>query len=548
MERTKQPARMKNKLRLLVFGTLLLNSDCIRAQGTAFSYQGHLKDGANSANGNYDLRFAIWDAASAGNRIGDTVTNDATLVSNGLFTVTLDFGPVFNGNARWIEIGVRTNGGALFNTLSPRQALIAAPYAIYAGGVNAAGINGTITSNMLAPGAAAANLTASGQSPVSGGGMLLSSNPNATNLTSVGYSRFGGQLDLCWQEITTADTPEPRGNHFALWTGSKMIIWGGDSNNVVLNTGGVYDPARNQWTLITTNGGPSARTGASATWCGAEMIVWGGKFGDYLNDGARYNPTSDTWSPMTTNNAPTSRGWAKTVWTGDELIVWGGVGSGEIYLDTGARYNPTTDTWTPISSSNAPSPRILSSTVWTGTELIVWGGMIGQTMFGDGARYNPSTDVWTPITTNAAPTARAYHTAVWTGSEMIVWGGQHWNGSISSNGGRYQPQSDAWSPVPSAGAPIARYNHTAVWTGSEMIVWAGCGINSPYLNSGGRYNPAFNRWTPMAISGAPPGRQGHSCIWSGSEMIVFGGYNNVDYFAGGFSYAPDRVMYLYLRQ
>jgi hypothetical protein len=136
---------MKNKLCLLMIVGLLLATNFLQAQGTAFTYQGHLKDGADPANGSYDLRFRIWDAFSAGSSVSYTVTNGPTLVSNGLFTVNLDFGLVFDGNARWIEIGVRTNGGGAFFTLTPRQTLTAAPYAIFAGGVNAAGISGTIT-------------------------------------------------------------------------------------------------------------------------------------------------------------------------------------------------------------------------------------------------------------------------------------------------------------------------------------------------------------------------------------------------------------------
>ena len=131
---------------LLTFGFPISNAF---AQGTAFTYQGRLNDGANPASGIYDLRFAIYDAASAGNQQGNLLTNSATLVSNGLFTVTLDFSNQFPGAARWLEIGVRTNGAANFFTLNPRQALTPAPYAIFAEGANAAGLNGTIPASNI---------------------------------------------------------------------------------------------------------------------------------------------------------------------------------------------------------------------------------------------------------------------------------------------------------------------------------------------------------------------------------------------------------------
>ena len=92
--------------------------------GTAFNYQGRLNDGSSPANGYYDLRFTLNDAASGSSQIGNALTNPATPVSNGLFTVTLDFGAnAFSGAARWLEIGVRTNGGGrVYHAQSPATA------------------------------------------------------------------------------------------------------------------------------------------------------------------------------------------------------------------------------------------------------------------------------------------------------------------------------------------------------------------------------------------------------------------------------------------
>ena len=68
---------------------------------------------------------------------------------------------MFDGNARWLEVGVRTNGSGAFTTLSPRQSLTPAPYASYTPSAGSAALAtmangvavGSITSAALAPGA-----------------------------------------------------------------------------------------------------------------------------------------------------------------------------------------------------------------------------------------------------------------------------------------------------------------------------------------------------------------------------------------------------------
>jgi hypothetical protein len=101
--------------------------------GSAFTYQGQLDAGGSPANGSYDLQFAVFDASSGGSQVSSTLTNTATAVSNGLFTVTLDFGAsVFTGASRWLAIGVRTNGSGPFVPLTPLQPILPVPYALMA--------------------------------------------------------------------------------------------------------------------------------------------------------------------------------------------------------------------------------------------------------------------------------------------------------------------------------------------------------------------------------------------------------------------------------
>jgi len=77
---------------------------------------------------------------------GPVITN-GVMVSNGLFTVQIDFGPaMFTGAANWLQIGVETNLANGFTTLAPRQQLTPSPYAIFA---ESAGIaSGTVVRSL----------------------------------------------------------------------------------------------------------------------------------------------------------------------------------------------------------------------------------------------------------------------------------------------------------------------------------------------------------------------------------------------------------------
>ena len=112
------------------------------------------------------MRFALYDSTNLpGTLIAGPLTNSANSISNGLFTVILDFGPgVFPGAERWLDIGVRTNGNGAFTTLAPRDRLTPAPYAIYSGNAgtaaSAGSLSGTLAASQLAGTVADARLSA----------------------------------------------------------------------------------------------------------------------------------------------------------------------------------------------------------------------------------------------------------------------------------------------------------------------------------------------------------------------------------------------------
>lgn len=115
---------------LIMVCCLIFSVGTAKAQTTSFTYQGRLTDGGNAANGTYDLQFALFDGG--GLAIGSTLTRSGTTVSNGIFSVQLDFGvSAFPGADRFLEISVRPSGGGSFTILSPRQQISSTPYAIH---------------------------------------------------------------------------------------------------------------------------------------------------------------------------------------------------------------------------------------------------------------------------------------------------------------------------------------------------------------------------------------------------------------------------------
>ena len=115
----------------LAFVLLCLSAGIVAAQqpvGTAFTYQGKLTgSGGAPLNGSYDMQFKLFGASAGSNQIGSTVNLSGVAVSNGLFTVKLDFGTeAFDGSARWLEVSVGSE------VMGPRVEITPAPYALCA--------------------------------------------------------------------------------------------------------------------------------------------------------------------------------------------------------------------------------------------------------------------------------------------------------------------------------------------------------------------------------------------------------------------------------
>lgn len=204
-----------------------------------------------------------------------------------------------------------------------------------------------------------------------------------------GTTRFRGEI---YDPVLNSWSPMPETNpiagrsHFSMvWTGSRIIVFGGYSpgtNITDIADGQSYDPATGTWTAISTVGAPSARQWINGVWTGKKMIIWGGGHCpatcgvSFYNNGSAYDPATNTWAPISTVGAPTAREGHVVVWTGKKMLVFGGdINAAEASVSDGAAYDPETDTWSPMSNVGAPASRTLGSAVWTGTQMIMWGGM-----------------------------------------------------------------------------------------------------------------------------------------------------------------------------
>jgi hypothetical protein len=150
MERQQIPilARALILATLLVSGTALAQdgepqSPAAPAEtlGTGFTYQGQLVENGMPVNDDCDMAFRLYDQAAGGVQVGSAIT--ATVpITDGLFTVTLDFGSgVFSGDRRWLGIGVDCEEDGTYTDLG-RQELTAAPQALYAIGAPWSGLTG----------------------------------------------------------------------------------------------------------------------------------------------------------------------------------------------------------------------------------------------------------------------------------------------------------------------------------------------------------------------------------------------------------------------
>ncbi len=168
----------KSWLLFIIFGILAVPSYSASV-GSTFTYQGKLQDFGQPGSGDYDFELSIFDDPGVVTPLASRTVCGVTL-EDGVFSLEVDFGAVFDGDRRWIEVGVAPagscDGSTIFTYLDPRQEVTATPYAMFTQeALNADQLDGLEAADFLPSSgtAVAENLTLSGSLILDPGASLI---------------------------------------------------------------------------------------------------------------------------------------------------------------------------------------------------------------------------------------------------------------------------------------------------------------------------------------------------------------------------------------
>lgn len=405
---------------------LLLVAIGAQAQTTVFTYQGRLQSNSVPLTGTFDLRFTLHDLIAGGSQFGPALTNAPLSVENGLFTTVLNFGAVFDGSPRWLQIGVRTNGDTnQYTFLTPRQQITSTPYAIKSltsasataltGPLFVTNITGTIATSNLPPNIAYLNSNANFSTPVSAPVFLgplpatnltgtvpdsrLSSNVAFLNKDAIftgvvrGSNFFGNGVGLTnvpgfkYPVIPTAVNVQGFRNFGYLATNDNAAVVVtlpdspnldvGDTIRVAASGAGGWIIAQNAGQTIlvgnmrATVGQSWIATGAMLSWKGLASASDGKKLVATANPGGIYTSTNygATWQARAGSPAA-----ACVASSGNGTKLVAAVNGGGIYTstDSGGGWTPHLPnlSWTAVASS-LDGTRLLASATGVGGGLYV---------------------------------------------------------------------------------------------------------------------------------------------------------------------------------
>jgi hypothetical protein len=267
------------------------------------------------------------------------------------------------------------------------------------------------------------------------------------------------------------------------WTGRYLVGWGGSYyRGRPQADGSLYDNASGRWRRIPP--GPlAARESAAMVWTGSRVLFWGGEAnGRPFADGAALDPDSLTWTHLPA--APLSaRTPAASAWTGAEFIVWGDRSRSRRARD-GAAYDPVRRRWRRLR--RAPIALNAVSSVWIGGELVIYGAWLdhnnhSRRASAQGIAYRPTANRWRVLRPFFSLSPQASSVAA-AGGAVLVW-------DYLLEAALYEPRSDRWIRLPHLPLDPAECRSSSAPLGRVVLAW--------YCGRGALFDVSTRRWRTL---------------------------------------------------
>jgi hypothetical protein len=440
---------MKSRMMLLLGAALCsgcLTTSPVFAQSTAFTYQGRLNDNGQPANGYYDLVFSLFPASTGSGQIGGWITNAATPVSSGLFTVKLDFGPsAFLSPDRWLQLGVRTNGGSTLTTLLPRQSISPAPYTIHALGSD------TATTAIMAD-------------AVANGVYTTVSYADPSWITSLSAGKITGDIAGNASGFSGSLSGDVIGTQGANLIANDAVVTVTIANGAVttakLAAGAVTEGKISAAGLLVANLNADLLDGRHATSFAEKGAGPESKNVGVCNTSgtaAVWDSAAGTWSTNALGGSSSA-----LIGSGGNIAFANNVGKAAVW-------SMTTRTWTPVVNLGGSYMALVASK----------GNFVVANNGGKAAAWSDAKQTWTQVTLGSA-----YGGVAASGGNFVV---------ANSNG-----SAAAWND------PAGQWS-TVVALGSAFGDIAGSAGNFVVVNNSGSaaaWNHTTGLWTSVALSGA----------------------------------------------
>jgi hypothetical protein len=274
----------------------------------------------------------------------------------------------------------------------------------------------------------------------------------------------------------------------------------------------------------------SPRNAAFAVWTGTKALLWGGGNGSPapLTDGASYDPASRTWAMLPAAPLrPDARGRQAIVWTGTHLVV--------IQPGAGAAFDPAASTWTtvPALPHVAGWQPFAIGAGWTGGAVITWVASRSPANLDRFSAYSwvPASRAWTSLPGRPDDADFPFGATARIGGRLLFLGGEGCPPGASCpvqgffDGAWFDPSSGTWTSLPETFSGGAG---PAVWTGSAMVVFAtkaGASADPPdrppdiAAGAAAAFDPSTGTWTDLARCPAPD-LTNASLAWTGRQVIV----------------------------